>query len=91
MIEAGADVIVGHHSHRLQPLEYLDGRPVFWSLGDFVWPVLEHRSEETAVAEIVVESDGRVSARLIPAFIVSDGRPVLLAPPDYTLRASRPF
>ena len=91
MIEAGADVIFGHHSHRLQPLEYLDGRPVFWSLGDFVWPVLEHRSEETAVAEIVVESDGRVSARLVPAFIVSDGRPVLLAPPDYTLRASRPF
>lgn len=33
MIDAGADAIVGHHSHRLQPLDFYGGKPIFWSLG----------------------------------------------------------
>ncbi len=85
MIEAGADVIVGHHSHQLQPLEFLGEVPVFWSLGDFVWPVLEWRSEESAIAEIIVEPDGTVSARMIPAYIVSHGHPELRGDPDPSL------
>lgn len=37
MVEAGADVIIGHHPHVLQGMEYIDGRPVFYSLGNFVF------------------------------------------------------
>ncbi len=33
MIEAGADAIFGHHAHRLQPLELVDGVPAAWGLG----------------------------------------------------------
>ncbi|MGH8911087.1 MAG: CapA family protein, partial [Acidimicrobiia bacterium] len=33
MIAAGADMIFGHHAHRLQPLEIVDGTPVAWNLG----------------------------------------------------------
>lgn len=78
MIAAGADGIFGHHSHRLNPLEYVDGVPVAWGLGNFVWPRQSDASATTAVAEIVVEPDGSTSARLIPAFIVESGHPVLV-------------
>lgn len=88
MIEAGADAIVGHHSHQLQPLDHLDGVPVFWSLGDFVWPVLPWRSEESAVAEIVVEPDRTITGRLIPAYIVSHGHPELRGEPDASLASA---
>jgi hypothetical protein len=34
-VEAGADLIVGHHTHTLQPFESFDGRYVFYGLGNF--------------------------------------------------------
>ncbi|HEX7098898.1 MAG TPA: CapA family protein [Acidimicrobiia bacterium] len=78
MIAAGADVIFGHHAHRLQPLEVVDGAPVAWGLGNFVWPNLSQESATTAIARVVVEPDGTKEACLIPAFISSPGRPEII-------------
>jgi poly-gamma-glutamate synthesis protein (capsule biosynthesis protein) len=77
MIDAGADVIFGHHSHRLQPFEMVDGAAVFWSLGNFVWPSLSVAGSATGVARVVVNPDGSIEACLIPAYIESHGHPVL--------------
>lgn len=38
IIQWGADVIVGSHPHVVQGYEYLAGRPVFYSLGNFIFP-----------------------------------------------------
>jgi poly-gamma-glutamate capsule biosynthesis protein CapA/YwtB (metallophosphatase superfamily) len=77
MIEAGADVIFGSHAHRLQPMDSYDGRPIFYGLGNFVWPRFSTEGSTTAVAEVVVRPDGSITGRLLPATIVSDGHPVL--------------
>ena len=77
MIDAGADVIFGHHSHRLNPMGEYKGRPIFWSLGNFVWPNHSYAGSVTAVAEVTVTPDGAFSGRLIPAFIEAAGHPVL--------------
>ena len=37
-IAAGADCIIGGHQHRVQPLTTLKGAPVFWGLGNFLFP-----------------------------------------------------
>ena len=37
LIDAGADVIVGHHPHSLQEVEIYRGKPIFYSLGNFVF------------------------------------------------------
>lgn len=89
MIDAGADAIVGHHPHRLQPLEVVEGVPVFWSMGNFVWPNLGPIIATTAVAEIVIEPDGKVMGRLIPAYIVTHGHPELQGSPDPSLLPDR--
>jgi poly-gamma-glutamate synthesis protein (capsule biosynthesis protein) len=77
MIEAGADMIFGHHAHRLQPMEMYRGRPIFWGLGNFVWPNFSVDGSTTAVAEVTVSPDGGIRGRLLPAFIESAGHPVL--------------
>jgi len=82
MIEAGADIIFGHHAHRLQPLEGVNGAAVFWSLGNFVWPRYSNVASTTAVARAVVHPDGRIEACLIPAFIEHSGQPVLTGEPE---------
>jgi poly-gamma-glutamate capsule biosynthesis protein CapA/YwtB (metallophosphatase superfamily) len=77
MIDAGADVIFGGHSHRLQPMESYHGRPIFYSLGNFVWPNLSRAGSTTAVAEVRVSAQGRFRGRLLPAVITAPGHPVL--------------
>lgn len=34
-LDAGADVIIGAHSHCLQGMEYYDGKPIVYSMGNF--------------------------------------------------------
>jgi len=75
MIAAGADVVFGHHAHRLQPLEEVDGAPVFWNLGNFVWPRLSPAGATTAVAEWIVDPDGTVTSCLLPVEIDDRGVP----------------
>lgn len=81
MIGAGADIIFGHHSHRLQPYEMIEGKPVFWSLGNFVWPRFSVAGSTTAVARAIVAPDGTITGCLIPAEIESSGHPVLRGEP----------
>jgi poly-gamma-glutamate synthesis protein (capsule biosynthesis protein) len=37
MIDAGADVLVGHGPHTLKGIELYNGKPIFYSLGDFMF------------------------------------------------------
>jgi poly-gamma-glutamate synthesis protein (capsule biosynthesis protein) len=78
MIDAGADVIFGAHPHVLQPMETYRGRPIFYSLGNLVWPRISEEVSATGVAEVIVEPDGTIRARMIPVEIVSDGHPVVM-------------
>ena len=35
LVDAGADIIIGHHSHTIQPYEVYNGKYIFYSLGNF--------------------------------------------------------
>ena len=50
LIDAGADLIVGHHPHSLQEIEIYSGKPIFYSLGNFVFHVNKGPIEETGVS-----------------------------------------
>lgn len=45
LVKAGADVISGHHPHWIQQHETINGKPVYYSLGNFVFDQMW--SEET--------------------------------------------
>ena len=89
LVDAGADAVIAHHHHRLLPLEVYRDRPIFWGMGNFVWARLDADRSTTAVAEVIVEPDGSISGRLIPAFIESHAHPVLRGLPDHTLWTDR--
>jgi poly-gamma-glutamate synthesis protein (capsule biosynthesis protein) len=82
MIEAGADAIFGHHPHRLGALEFIDGVPVFWTLGNFVWPKFSDLSATTGVARLEIDADRTIRACLLPAFIQAPGQPQLTGPTE---------
>lgn len=37
LVDWGADAVIGHHPHWMQGLEVWRGRPIFWSLGNFIF------------------------------------------------------
>ncbi|MDR2965803.1 MAG: CapA family protein [Treponema sp.] len=42
LIRNGADLIIGSHPHIVQGFEWVDGKPVFWSLGNFVFSGMQN-------------------------------------------------
>ena len=50
LIDAGADAIIGHHPHVIQPEEIYQGKPIFYSLGNFVF---DQRMPETCNGLII--------------------------------------
>ncbi len=37
LVNSGADVVIGGHPHWVQDIDYINGRPIFYSLGNFVF------------------------------------------------------
>lgn len=64
-IEAGADVIVGSHTHCLQGVSYIDGKPVFYSLGNFVFG---QNIDRSAILKVTIDASGNVSYQYIPVY-----------------------
>ncbi|MBQ7564353.1 MAG: CapA family protein [Lachnospiraceae bacterium] len=54
-VAAGADLVIGDHSHCLQGIDYVDGVPVFYSLGNF-W--FNSRTIDTGFARVTLDTSG---------------------------------
>lgn len=63
--DAGADLVIGAHPHVLQGIEFIDGKPVFYSLGNYVFT---QTIAQTALVKVEVQSDGETTYSLIPAY-----------------------
>jgi len=37
LIDAGADILIGHHTHTLQTIEHYRGKPIYYSIGNFIF------------------------------------------------------
>ena len=51
-IDAGADAVIGAHPHILQGIEYYEGKPILYSLGNF-W--FDDYDIDTLVAELHIK------------------------------------
>ncbi|MEB0140517.1 MULTISPECIES: CapA family protein [unclassified Undibacterium] len=45
MIQAGADAVIGGHPHVTQDIEYVDGKPIIYSLGNFLMDSLDNDAQ----------------------------------------------
>ncbi len=75
-IDAGADLVIGHHPHVLQGFEAYHGRLIAYSLGDFVFDHYSVETGQTVLVDAVVTPTG-VKATLIPVYVSSNGIPAV--------------
>ncbi|MDB9527082.1 CapA family protein [Oscillatoria sp. CS-180] len=73
-IDQGADMVVGHHPNQLQGAEIYKGRPIAYSLGDFVFgQSTPETTPETAILQVSLR-DRQMKVDLIPVK-VKNGQP----------------
>ena len=75
LLDAGADAIIGHHPHVLQPIEFVDGKLVAYSLGNFVWHPRSGLTGETGVLQIDFDGDRIVGWTFHPHLLDENGTP----------------
>lgn len=61
-IDAGADLVVGSHPHVLQGVEYYNGKPIVYSLGNFMF---YNEIKQTALLKVTLKEE-QVEISLLP-------------------------
>ena len=62
-LNAGADIIVGGHAHTLQGIDYNNGKPIVYNLGDFIF---NDQTEDTGILQVKFLADGGVKFYFLP-------------------------
>ncbi len=76
LLDAGADAIIGHHPHVLQPVVFTGEKLVAFSLGNFIWEPRQHMSGETGVLQVDFEGGTVVDWAFHPHVLDGEGVPV---------------
>lgn len=61
-IDAGADLVIGSHPHVLQGISYYKDKPVFYSLGNFIF---NRDIPKTAAVKVTIDGENEPVVRLI--------------------------
>ncbi len=70
LVNAGADVVIGTHPHVVEEMEIYHGKPIFYSLGNFVFD--QYFSEETqrGLAVKITIQEGVVVYEMLPIDLI---------------------
>ncbi len=84
LIDAGADIIFGHHAHSLHPAEVYRGRPIFYSAGNFLFedPRSFMGPESIIVQATLAAGAGCAAVTVVPAMLDAQGFPALATGAD---------
>ena len=76
MIDAGADAVIGGHPHVTQDIEHYQGKPIVYSVGNFVMKETDNEAQRQAwVLRMVFDRQGAVGFETHAVHIGMDGVP----------------
>ena len=82
-IDAGADIIIGHHPHVVQAIEDYNGKKIFYSLGNFIfdqpWSI---ETKQGLMVKLTFDGKNLAKTDLIPIKIENWCQPRVLSPDE---------
>jgi poly-gamma-glutamate synthesis protein (capsule biosynthesis protein) len=69
-VDAGADIVIGHHPHVLQGVEHYRNSVIFYSLGNFAFGSMSRSSDRSMIARITFDS-GIKGVEIIPLNVLN--------------------
>jgi poly-gamma-glutamate capsule biosynthesis protein CapA/YwtB (metallophosphatase superfamily) len=68
-LDAGADAFVGHHPHVAQGVEWYAGKPIFYSLGNFVFKQFDPWTDRALAVRMTFHDGGGVGVEYVPVAV----------------------
>ncbi|BAI92409.1 CapA family protein [Arthrospira platensis] len=65
-IDQGADVVIGHHPQVLQGAEIYKGRPIVYSLGNFIFGGNSRSDYDTAILRVSLKQNRKMKVEFLP-------------------------
>lgn len=66
LIDNGVDVILGHHPHQFQGIEIYKGKPIFYSLGNFIFDQNDPENQESFIITLDYRGNKLAGIEAIP-------------------------
>lgn len=79
-IDAGADAVIGHHPHVTQGVEWYKDKPIFFSLGNFVFKQFDPWTDRGLAVRLTFRDGGPMTVEYLPVAV--DYQPRFLSPAD---------
>lgn len=57
ILDAGADMIWGHHPHVLQPIQFYNGKPILYSTGNFTFGTMSNVDPATGIFQLTYKKE----------------------------------
>jgi poly-gamma-glutamate capsule biosynthesis protein CapA/YwtB (metallophosphatase superfamily) len=73
-VEAGADLVVGNHAHVVQAIQEIDGVPVFYGLGNFIFDQWYTQTRQGVILLVKFQGIQYLGYELIPTHVDQDGQ-----------------
>ena len=73
IVEAGADLVVGNHTHVVQGYQSIDGVPVFFGLGNFVFDQWRRQNQQGVILIVTFKGSQLIDYQLIPTHVDGNG------------------
>lgn len=64
IIDAGADMIWGHHPHVIQPIHFYKGKPILYSTGNFTFGTMSQVDPSTGIFQVTYQRNEAGQAEL---------------------------
>jgi poly-gamma-glutamate synthesis protein (capsule biosynthesis protein) len=76
IVDLGGDVIVGHHPHWVQDFELINGVPVYYSLGNFVFDQMwSEKTREGMAVKLIFEDKKFKSDEMLQIYMKNHAQP----------------
>lgn len=70
LIDDGADIILGHHPHQFQGIEIYNGKPILYSMGNFLFDQNESENMESFIVDMRYMGTELVGLSAVPVRIL---------------------
>ena len=66
LVDRGADIILGHHSHTFQPVERYGDGVIAYSLGNFIFDMWRKENRASGILKITVDESLHIESTVLP-------------------------
>jgi poly-gamma-glutamate capsule biosynthesis protein CapA/YwtB (metallophosphatase superfamily) len=84
LVDAGTDIVIGHHPHILQPIEIYHNKPIIYSLGNFVFDQALPTAIKSMAVQLRIEN-GKVNKIKIFPIEIARGIPSRTSRSDFVM------